>query len=96
MTSALLDTTGVPAATDRPRRGWAVAGAVAGLTGIALFQFSPALTDVDRSLLADNAGYVAAMDGREAYLWVFQVLAVHGRRVPGGLRGRAAAAAGRP
>ncbi|MFG2167762.1 hypothetical protein [Micromonospora chersina] len=76
MTSALLDTTGAPAATDRPRRGWAVAGAVAGLTGIALFQFSPALTDVDRSLLADNARYVAAMDGREAYLWVFQVLAV--------------------
>ncbi|MFU8872944.1 hypothetical protein [Micromonospora sp. SL4-19] len=74
MTSATLDGTAVSTVTDRPRRGWAVAGVVAGLTGVALFLFSPQLAEVDRSLLADNARYVAAMDGREAYVWVFQIL----------------------
>ncbi len=74
MTSATLDAAAAPNVTDRYRRGWAVAGVLAGLTGIALFLFSPGLADVDRSLLADNARYVAAMDGREAYVWVFQVL----------------------
>ncbi|WNM37266.1 hypothetical protein RMN56_19030 [Micromonospora halotolerans] len=76
MTSALLDTTAAPAGTGRPRRGWAVAGAVGGLTGVALFLVSPALTEVDRSHFADNERFVAAMAGREAYAWVFQVLAV--------------------
>ncbi|MCW3817696.1 hypothetical protein ONA91_24895 [Micromonospora sp. DR5-3] len=74
MTSATLDATATPTATGRPRRGWAVAGAVAGLTGIAIFQFGPQLANVDTSLLADNARLAAAMDGKEAYVWVFQVL----------------------
>jgi hypothetical protein len=73
-TSVPLDATATPVPAVRPRRAWAVAGALAGLAGIALFQLNPELTNVDRSLIADNARFVAAMDGREAYVWAFQVL----------------------
>ncbi|MFE9205193.1 hypothetical protein [Micromonospora sp. NPDC007230] len=76
MTSATLDATAAPTVTDRPRRGWAVAGVVAGLTGIAIFQFGPQFANADMSLFADNARFVASMDGKEAYVWVFQVLSV--------------------
>lgn len=74
MTSATLDATAVPTTTAPPRRGWAVAGALAGLAGIALFVVSPELANGDTALLADNGRFVAQMDGREAYVWVFQVL----------------------
>ncbi|MEV4493471.1 hypothetical protein AB0K04_25575 [Micromonospora coxensis] len=60
----------------RPGRSWALAGAVGGLVGLALFQVNPVLTDVDDALLADNARFVPAMAGREAYVWVFQAMTV--------------------
>ncbi|SCF44613.1 hypothetical protein [Micromonospora mirobrigensis] len=76
--SAALDAATPSTPTAPTRRGWAVAGVLAGATGIALFQIGPRLTDVDRALFADNGRLSAAMAGREAYVWVFQVLTALG------------------
>ncbi|MEU5943381.1 hypothetical protein ABZ807_30425 [Micromonospora sp. NPDC047548] len=77
-TSAAPGVTAPGGTATRRRRGWALAGAAGGLTGLVLFQVNPALTQVDQALYADNARYVAALAGREAYVWVFQALTALG------------------
>ncbi|MFC8847214.1 MULTISPECIES: hypothetical protein [unclassified Micromonospora] len=71
----LVDTAvATPEPAAPPGRAWALAGAVGGLTGLVGLFVTAGLTDVDTSVFADNARYVAAVAGREAYVWAFQIL----------------------
>lgn len=74
--SVSVDTVPTPAATTAAShgRGWALAGAVGGLTGLVGLFVTVAATDADTALFADNARYVGSLAGNEAYVWAYQIV----------------------
>lgn len=56
------------------RRGWAWAGAAAGVAGLVAFLGFGNLADLPDSALADNTELVARIAGKGSTVWVFQAL----------------------
>jgi len=59
--------------SDRHGRGWAWAGAAAGLAGIGMIVTSGAVT-VTQDAMADNALILEEVIDKEAFVWAFQAL----------------------
>lgn len=65
---------GTPASPSTTGRGWAWAGAAAGLAATVAFLTSSGIAPQDDALLADNALLAEAVLDGEAIVWAFQVL----------------------
>ncbi|RIV41181.1 hypothetical protein [Micromonospora radicis] len=69
-------TDGAPPQPVRPRRAWALTGALGGLVGLVGIFATATLTAPAEQFRADNADYVAAVADRTGYVWAHQVVTV--------------------
>ncbi|MEU6025081.1 hypothetical protein [Micromonospora sp. NPDC047134] len=68
--------TGRPPQAVRPRRAWALSGAVGGLVGLVGIFTTATLTEPAEQFRGDNAEYVATLTERTGHVWAHQVVTV--------------------